>query len=57
MLTNHTIFERIDGGVQFGFSNVLQIISANAISRQLFFTRGFFLEIKISITFLYDKQF
>ena len=38
-------------------ANVLQIISANAISRNLFFTRGFSLEIEISITFLYDKQF
>ena len=52
-----TILERTDWDLQFGFSNVLQIMSANAISTQLFFTRGFYLEIEISITFLYEKQF
>ena len=50
-------FERTDGGLQLGLSNVLQIISANAISTQLFFVRGLFLEIEISITFLYEKQY
>ena len=32
-------------------------MSANAISRQTFFTRGFSLEMEIRITFLYEKQF
>ena len=57
ILTNHSIFERTDWGLQFRFSNVLEIISANAISTQLFFTRGFYLEIEISITCLCEKQF
>ena len=57
ILTNEKIFERTDGGLEFGFSNVLQIISANAISRPLFFKRGLYLEIEISITLLYEKQF
>ena len=57
ILTNEKIFERTDGGLEFGFSNILQIISANAISTQLFFTRAFYLENEISITFLYEKQF
>ena len=49
--------ERTDGGLEFGFSNVLQIMSANAISTQLFFTRGFSFDFEISITFLYEKQY
>ena len=54
---NDIIFGRIDGIPEFGFSNVLQITSGNAISRHLLFKRGFFLKIKISITFLLEKQF
>ena len=57
MLTNDAIFERTDRSGEFGFSNVLQIISANSISTQLFFTRGLELKIKITITFLYETEF
>ena len=32
-------------------------MSANALSRHMFFTRGFYLEMEIRITFLYEKQF
>ena len=32
-------------------------MSANAISRHLFFKRGFHLEMEMRITFLYEKQF
>ena len=57
MLTNGTVFERPDRTLEFGVSKFLQIISANDISTQLFFTRGFYLEIEICITFLYEKQY
>ena len=45
------------GALEFDFSDVLQSISANAISRHMFFKRGIYWEIEISITFLYEKQF
>ena len=32
-------------------------MSSNTISTQLFFPRGFYLELEIRITFLYQKQF
>ena len=53
----NTIFQRTNTTLEFGFSNVLEIMSVNAISRHLFFTRGFYLEMEIRITFLYEKQF
>ena len=43
--------------LEFSLSNVLQIMSANSVSRDMFFTRGFYLEMEIRITFLYEKQF
>ena len=52
-----TIFQRTNRTLEVGFSNVLQIISGNAISRHMFFTRGFYLEMEIRTTFLYEKQF
>ena len=51
-----TIFQRTNRTLEFGFSNVLQIMSGNAISGHTFFTRGFYLEMKIRITFLYENQ-
>ena len=51
------IFQRTNRTLEFGLRNVLQIMSANAISRHMFFTRGFYLEMEIRITFLYEKQF
>ena len=56
-LINDPIFERTDRALEFGFSNVLQIISANGICRNQFFSRGFFFEFEISITFFYEKQY
>ena len=56
-LTSDTIFERTGGGLQFRFCNILQIISASALSTQLFFTREFDLKMKITITFLYETEF
>ena len=53
----NTIFQRPNRTLQFGFNNALQIMSANAISRHMFFTRVFSLEMEIRITFLYEKQF
>ena len=53
----NTIFQKTNRTLEFGFSNVLQIMSANAISRHMFFTRKSYLEMEISITFLYEKQF
>ena len=53
----NTIFQRTNRTLEFGFSNVLQIMSGNSISRHMFFTRGFYLELEIRITFLYEKQF
>ena len=53
----NTIFQRTKRTLEFGFSNVLQIMSRNAISRHLFFIRGFYLEMEITITFFYEKQF
>ena len=52
----NTIFQRTNRTLELGFSNVLQIMSANSISRHLFFTRGFYLEMEITITFLYEKE-
>ena len=53
----NTIFQRTSRALEFSFSNVLQIMSGNAISGHTFFTRGFYLEMKIRITFLYENQF
>ena len=53
----NTTFQRTSRTLEFGFSNVLQIMSGNAISRHMFFTRGFYLEMEIRITFSYEKQF
>ena len=53
----NTIFQKTNKTLEFGSSNVLQIMSANAISRQMFFTRESYLEMEIRITFLYEKQF
>ena len=52
-----TIFQRTNRAPEFGFTNVLQIMLENAISKHLFFARGLFLEIEIRITFLYEKKF
>ena len=57
ILTMNTIFQRTSRALEFGFSNVLQIISGNAISRHMSFTRGFYLEMEIRTTFLYEKHF
>ena len=51
-LTNSPILKR----TEFGFSNVSQILSANAFSRHFFFTRLFYSEIEIRITSIYDKH-
>ena len=53
----NTIFQRTNRTLEFGLSNVLQIMSANAIARHMFFTRRFYLKREIKITFLYEKQF
>ena len=53
----NTNFQRTNRTLEFGFTNVLQIMSLNAISRHLFFTRGFYLKMEIRITFLYENQF
>ena len=53
----NTIFQRTNRTLEFGFSNVLQIMSGNAISRHMFLIREFYLELEIRITFLYEKQF
>ena len=53
----NTIFQNTNTTLEFGLSNLLQIISGIAISRHLFFTRGFYLKREIRITFLYEKQF
>ena len=53
----NTILQRPNRTVKLGFSNALQIMSANATSRHLFSTRRFYLEMEIMITFLYEKQF
>ena len=51
------IFQRTNRTLELGFSNVLQIMSANAISRHMLFTRKSYLEMEIRLTFLYEKQF
>ena len=51
------IFQRTNRTLEVGFSNVLQIMSANAISRAMFFTRQLYFEMETRITFLYEKQF
>ena len=53
----NNIFQRTNRTLELGFSNVLQIMSGNAISRHMFFTRGFYLEMEIRTTFFYQKQF
>ena len=53
----NTILQRTNRTVEFGLTNVLQIMSANSISTNMFFTRGFYLEMEVRITFLYEKQF
>ena len=53
----NTNIQRTNRTLEFGFTNVLQIMSLNAISRHLFFTRGFYLKMEIRITFLYENQF
>ena len=53
----NTIFQRNFRTLEFGLRNVLQIMSGNAISRHMFFTRGLYLEMESRITFLYEKQF
>ena len=53
----NTIFQRTNRILEFGFTNVLQIMWWNAISRHMFFTRGFCLDMEMRITFLYEKQF
>ena len=53
----NTIFQRTNRILESGFSNVLQIMSVNSISRHMVFTRGFYLKMEITITFLYEKQF
>ena len=52
----NTIFQRTKRTAEFGFSNVLQTMPGNAISRHMFLTRAFYLEMEIRITFLYEKQ-
>ena len=53
----NTIFQRTNRTLEFGLSNVLQIMSANALSTHLFLTRGFYLEMEIRINFFSEKQF
>ena len=53
----NTMFQRTNRTLEIGLSNVLQIMSANAISRHIFFPRRFYLEMEMRITFLYEKQF
>ena len=53
----NTILQRPNRTVKLGFSNALQIISANATSRHLFSTRRFYLEMEIRVTFLHEKHF
>ena len=50
------ILQIMSATLEFGLSNILQIMSASAISRHMSSTRGFFLEKEIRITFLYEKQ-
>ena len=53
----YTIFQRSNRTLEFGLRYVLQIMSGNAISKHLFFTRLFYLEMEIRITFFYENQF
>ena len=53
----NSIFQRTNRTLELQLSNALQIMSANAISRHLVFTKGFFLEMEIRITFLHEKHF
>ena len=53
----NTISQRINRTLEFSFSNVLKIRSGNAISRQMFFNKGLYLEMEIIINFFYEKQF
>ena len=53
----HTTFQRTNRTLKYGLSNVLKIMSANSICIHMFFTRGFYFEMEIRITFLFEKQF
>ena len=53
----NTIFQKTNRTLEFGLSNVLEIMSANTLSRHLFLTRGFYLEMEIRINFFSEKQF
>ena len=53
----NTIYQGINRTLKFCFSNVLQIMSDNAISRKMFFKIGLYLEMEIRINFYYEKQF
>ena len=53
----NTIFQRTNRTLELAFSTALQNMSANAFSRHMFFTGGFYLEMEIRRTFLYGKQF
>ena len=53
----NTFFQRTNKTLEFALNNILQIMLANVISRHFFLTRGFYLEMEIRITFLYQKQF
>ena len=53
----NTISQRTHRTLEFCFSNVLPIMSGNAIFRQMFFKIGLYLEMEIRINFYYEKQF
>ena len=53
----NTILQRTNRTLEFGLTNVLQIMPASSISTHMSFTRGFFLEMEVRMTFLYEKQF
>ena len=53
----NTFLQRTNRTLELGFSNVLQSMSANALSRDLFLTRGLYLEMEARINFFYEKQF
>ena len=53
----NTILQRTNRTLELGLGNVLQIMSANSISRDMCCSRGFYFEMEIRITFLYETQF
>ena len=53
----NTIFQKTNRTLEFGFTNVFQMMWSNAICRHMFFTRGFCLAMEMRITFLYENQF